>query len=403
MARIFEGKRVILGVSGGIAAYKAIELARQLTLNGSQVDVMLTESAYQFVTPLAFQTLTRRPVHGAVFEGWSGEYHGHISLAEEADVFVVAPATANTIARLAHGLADDMLTVSALATPAPMVVAPAMDHYMYLHPATQDNLATLARRGVRLVGPDQGRLASGAQGHGRMVAPERLLASIRAALAVDGPLAGRTVVVSAGPTREPLDPIRYLSNRSSGKMGYAIAQAFLDAGASVRLVSGPTSLTPPPEASFVSVESAMEMAEAVQRLVSDADALVMAAAVGDYRPLEVAQEKIKKSGEDVELRLTRTTDILATVNRPGLIKVGFAAETTNLIDYARGKLSAKNLDLIVANNATGTMGSDESEAYFLEPGGNPQQVPKTAKGELSEILVDRVVELFERQSRNGHS
>ncbi|ACZ38463.1 bifunctional phosphopantothenoylcysteine decarboxylase/phosphopantothenate--cysteine ligase CoaBC [Sphaerobacter thermophilus] len=394
MTTILKGKRIVLGVSGGIAAYKSVELARELTLAGAQVDVVMTRAAREFVGPLTFETLTRRPVRTEVFEQWTEAESGHVSLGERADLMIIAPATAQVIAKLAHGLADDMLSVTALATPAPVIVAPAMDYHMYQHPATQANLRTLADRGVRIVGPDEGLLASGLVGPGRLVPTTRLMDAIRATLGSNGPLAGVRVVVTAGPTREPLDPLRFLSNRSSGKMGYALVAAAIDAGASVTLITGPTALTPHSEASVIGVESAAEMADAVQTAVQDADVLIMTAAVADYRPASVAEHKIKKSSDDLTLNLTRTTDILASIDRPGLLKVGFAAETTSLLDYARDKLRAKHLDLIVANDARTSMGSDEGWAYLLEPGKEAEEVGPTSKAELAEVIIDRVASLL---------
>ena len=394
MSQLLNAKHIVLGVSGGIAAYKSIELARDLTLAGALVDVMLTRSALEFVRALPFETLTRRKVYSEVFVPWTDDVHGHISMAERADAMIIAPATANTIARLAHGLADDMLTVSALACTAPLIVAPAMDHNMYLHPATQENLRILRARDVRIVGPEQGALASGAIGFGRLSSVERLVDAVRAACAQNGPLAGKRVVVSAGPTREAIDPIRFVSNRSSGKMGYRLAEAFLDAGALVTLISGPTGLRPPAEASVVAVESAREMAEAVSAAVAGADVLVMAAAVADYRPAEVAAHKIKKSDSDLTLRMERTTDILASTSRPGLLKVGFAAETRDLLASAHDKLARKQLDLIVANEGPVTMGSEESRAYFLARDGEPEELSLMPKRDLAQLMVERVIELL---------
>jgi len=394
MVTVLKGRRVVLGVSGGIAAYKTVELARNLTRAGAQVDVILTQAALEFVTPLTFQTLTMRPVHTAVFESWTQAAKGHISLGEEADVLVVAPATANVLAKLATGLADDMLTVTALATTAPVIIAPAMDHHMYLHPATQHNLRTLKTRGAHLVGPDQGPLASGLVGYGRLVPTARIEDEIRAVLGAEGRLAGCRLVVTAGPTREAIDPIRFLSNRSSGKMGYAVAAAALDAGAEVILISGPSALTPPYTANVMEVETAGEMFDAVERAIDGADALIMTAAVADYRPATVAEHKIKKTEEDLVLSLVRTADILASIRRPGLVKVGFAAETTSVIDYARAKLRSKDLDLIVANEARSTMGSDESAAFLIHHGTEPVAVGPAAKSEVAEAIVDRVAELI---------
>lgn len=397
MARILRNKRIVLGVSGGIAAYKIIELARDLTVAGAQVDVVMTRSAHKFVTPLTFETLTRRPVRTEVFEQWTDAEQGHVSLGEQADVMIVAPATANVIAKLAHGLADDMLSITALSLNAPLIVAPAMDHHMYCHPATQANLQTLRDRGVQIVGPDHGALASGIVGHGRLVPVGQLLDTIRATLGANGPLAGKEVIVTAGPTREALDPIRFLSNRSSGKMGYALAQAAIDAGARVTLVTGPTALTPPATAKVVHVESAAEMTEAVFELVPNAHALVMTAAVADYRPALVAEHKIKKTNEELTLTMARTTDILASIDQPGLVKIGFAAETTSLLDYAQGKLRAKHLDLIVANDARQSMGSDQGWAYLLRPGEEAEEVGPMPKTALAEVIIDRVAELVAAQ------
>jgi phosphopantothenoylcysteine decarboxylase/phosphopantothenate--cysteine ligase len=394
MSRLLNGKHIVLGVSGGIAAYKAIEFARNLTQSGALVDVMLTRSALEFLQPLPFETLTRRKVYSEVFIPWTDDLHGHISMAERADAMIVAPATANTIAKLAHGMADDMLTVSALACTAPLIIAPAMDHNMYLHPATQENLRILRERGVRLIGPERGPLASGAIGFGRLSPVERLTEAVRAACAMSGPLAGKRVVVSAGPTRESIDPIRFVSNRSSGKMGYQIADAFLDAGALVTLVSGPTALRPPGEATLVPVASAHEMAAAVAEAVAGADVLVMAAAVADYRPAEIATQKIKKSDADLTLRMERTVDILASTSRAGLLKVGFAAETHDLLASAQDKLTRKQLDLIVANEGPATMGSDESRAYFLTREGEPEELPLMPKSDLAHLIVERVVQLL---------
>lgn len=393
MIRVLRDRRIVLGVSGGIAAYKCIELARALTQGGALVDVLLTEAALQFVTPLTFQALTRRPVHTTVFESWDARSAGHVTLGAEADLMVVAPATANVIAKLAHGLADDALTVTALACPAPLIIAPAMDHHMYHHPATQANLRTLRERGVVIVGPESGPLASGMVGEGRLVEPESLLAVIRATLGRHGPLAGARVVVTAGPTREPIDPIRFISNHSSGRMGYALAEAARDAGAQVTLITGPTERQPPFEVEVIHVQTAAEMAEAVQAAVETADALIMCAAVADYRPSRVAPEKIKKTEEQLSLPLERTIDILASVQRPGLVKVGFAAETERLLEHGRAKLEAKRLDLLVANDARQTMGRDESQAYLLTAEREPEALPRLPKTVLAEIIVDRVARL----------
>jgi phosphopantothenoylcysteine decarboxylase / phosphopantothenate---cysteine ligase len=399
---VLHNARILLGVTGGIAVYKVIELVRQLRQAGSHVDVLMTRSAEKFVTALTFETLTRRPVRRDVFEQWTEAEAGHVSLAENADIMVIAPATANTIAKLAHGLADDMLTVSALACPGSILVAPAMDHHMYLNPATQDNIETLRSRGIHIVGPDQGELASGIIGQGRLVPPERILGVIRKILGSKGPLSGKQVVVSAGATREPLDPIRFLSNRSSGRMGYAIAQALVDAGADTTLISAATDLEPPVGTTLVEVESAADMHRAVVNSTLAADALIMAAAVGDYAPREVSDEKVKKSDEDLNVQLTRTIDILATTNRHGMVKVGFAAETTNLAEYAARKLVTKGVQLLVANDARLAMGSTENKAYFFRPGLEPEDLPLMSKDELARRIVVELCHLIEQQNEPGN-
>jgi phosphopantothenoylcysteine decarboxylase / phosphopantothenate---cysteine ligase len=400
---ILHGKRVLLGVTGGIAAYKTIELVRSLCQASATIDVLMTRSAEQFVTPLTFETLTRRPVRRDVFEQWTESEAGHVTLAEQADVFVIAPATANTIAKIAHGLADDMLTVSALACPGPILIAPAMDHHMYLNAATQANLQTLQDRGIEIIGPDQGELASGIVGHGRLVSPETLLGAIRQTLGRSGPLMGKHVVVSSGATREPIDPIRFLSNRSSGRMGHAIAQAAIDAGARTTLVTGPSNITPPYGAKVVQVESAADMHEAIESATKEADALIMAAAVGDYAPRDVSEQKMKKTDDDLVLHLTRTVDILASTPRDHLIKIGFAAETANLFEYASGKLASKGVDLLVANDARLAMGSDEIRAYFFRPGSDPEELPRMSKNELATRIAVELSRLFDARAAEGAS
>jgi phosphopantothenoylcysteine decarboxylase / phosphopantothenate---cysteine ligase len=396
---LLQGKRILLGVTGGISAYKVIDLVRSLKKAGSHVDVVMTESAVKFVTPYTFETLSRQPVRIGAFEQWTESDSGHVSLAERADIMVIAPATANTIAKLAHGLADDMLSVCALACPAPMLVAPAMDHHMFLNQATQSNLAKLVERGIRITGPEQGELASGIIGHGRLVEPERILGEIRSILGETGPLAGKHIVVSAGATREALDPIRYISNRSSGRMGYAIAQALIDAGARTTLVSAPTDLMEPVGVNLVSVESASDMHTAVQEAIRDADGLIMAAAVGDYAPEHISNEKVKKTEDDLTIELKRTVDILATTNKPGLVKIGFAAETANLIAYATAKLTSKGVDLLVANNARQAMGSLENQAHLFRPGCEPEELPLMTKDELASRIVSELAMVFDARAK----
>ncbi len=390
-------KHIALGVTGSIAAYKVVELARMCVMAGAMVDVLMTEGATRFVTPLTFATLTQRRVWTTPYEPWSESEEGHISVGRRADLFVVAPATADMLAKLAHGLADDMVSLSALATSAPLVLAPAMNHYMWLHPAVQANIAMLQARGAHIIGPDEGPLASGFIGLGRLVTMERLFAEIVRLLDPRHDLAGRRVVVTAGGTREPLDPVRYLGNRSSGRMGYAIATAALARGAMVTLVSGPATLAPPAGVSFVPVETAAEMEAATRRAIVDADALIMSAAVADFRPARVAAHKIKKrpDGAVPEIALERTPDILAGLRDVRIVKIGFAAETDDLLQNARQKLAAKGLAMIVANDAVATIGARDSTATFLYADGRVEEQPEMAKEALAERIIDRVIALLE--------
>jgi phosphopantothenoylcysteine decarboxylase/phosphopantothenate--cysteine ligase len=363
---VLSGKRLVLGVTGSIAAYKIATLASHLTQAGALVDVVMTTAATRFISPLTLQALTGRPVYTDMWETETGgglpTHIAHVGLAEGADLLVVAPATANTLAKLALGLADNLLTVTALAARCPMVVAPAMDGGMFDHPTTQANLAALAARdGVTLVGPATGRMASGLEGLGRMVEPETLLGACRMALGSGGTLAGHKVVVTAGGTRESLDPVRFLSNWSSGKQGFALAQAALDHGAEVALIAAPTDLPTPVGAERIDAVSTEDMLEAVLAEAAGeppASALLMAAAVSDFRPASRAQHKIKKAQDGVpELELEATPDILNAVAQTGRrpeVVVGFAAESQNVEENARAKLARKKLDLIVANDITAT-------------------------------------------------
>jgi len=404
---VLQGRRILLGVTGGIAAYKICTLASRLTQAGAEVDVVMTEAATRFVAPLTFQALTGRPVYTDL---WSTPGPGlpthiaHVGLAHGAQLVVIAPATANTLAKLAHGLADNLLTTLALAATCPMLVVPAMDVGMWSNPATQANVETLRARGVHLAGPTQGRMASGLEGEGRMIEPEEILGHIRLVLGRQGPLAGRRVVVTAGPTREFLDPVRFLSNPSSGRQGFALAQAALDRGAAVTLIAGPTHLPTPVGAERVAVTSAQEMRDAVLEAVAEADALLMAAAVADYRPEETVPRKIKKKEDrGLTLRLTRTPDVLAAVaerrtetGHPRVI-VGFAAESHDLIANARAKMEAKRLDLIVANDVTAPdagFGVETNRVVILDPQGGVQELPLMSKSAIAEIILDRVVDLL---------
>jgi len=392
-----SGKHIALGVTGSIAAYKVVELARLCVAAGATVDVLMTEGATRFVTPLTFATLTQRRVWTTPYEPWSEAEEGHISVGRRADVFVVAPATADMLAKLAHGIADDMICLSALATSAPLVLAPAMNHFMWLHPAVRANVATLVERGAHIVGPDEGPLASGFVGLGRLVTMERLFAEIVGLFGRRSELAGRRVVVTAGGTQEPLDPVRYLGNRSSGRMGYAIAAVAAARGAAVTLVSGPTALVPPAGTTYVPVETAAEMEAATRQAIADADALVMSAAVADFRPVRMAAHKIKKTpdGASPEIVLERTPDILAGLRDVPMVKIGFAAETDDLLANARQKLAAKGLAMIVANDAVATIGARDSAATFLHADGRVEEQPAMAKELLAERIIDRVVALLE--------
>jgi phosphopantothenoylcysteine decarboxylase/phosphopantothenate--cysteine ligase len=392
-----KGKAIVLGVTGGIAAYKAAALCSHLVKAGALVDVILTDAAREFVTPLTFQALTHRPVVTEMFTLLAETEIGHVSLAKRADLLICAPATANTLAKMAAGLADNMLTTTALATEAPILIAPAMESHMWANSLTQDNVARLVRlRDVTLVGPGEGRLASGASGVGRMSEPEEILDAARWVLARSGPLAGRWVAVTAGGTREPLDPIRFLGNRSSGRMGYALARVARDLGARVTLVST-TGRLAPFGTELVSVETASEMCRAVLQVLPDVDVLLMAAAVADYRPARQAEQKIKKTKEDLVLELSGTTDILAQVadrRRDDQVIVGFAAETENLRENALGKLRQKHLDLIVANDARRAMGAAENQVLFLSADGTEEQLPMLSKDEVAGRILDRVVTLL---------
>ncbi len=393
-------RRVVHAVTGGIAAYKAADVTSKLVQFGAEVDVVLTAGAREFIQPLTFSALTRRDVHVDPFAEWSAERAGHVTLAAEADVLLVAPATANSLARLSLGLADDLLGMVALASRAPLVIAPAMEHGMWHHPATQEHLHRLVERGAHVVGPEPGRLASGASGDGRLAAAEAIVGAVRLVLGRSGPLTGTTVVVSAGGTHEPIDPVRYIGNRSSGLMGYVLAQAALDLGARVTLVTGPAHIAPPYGATVVQVETAKQMQEAVQSAVETAQVLIMAAAVSDFRPATSFDQKYKKTGPEsgLTLELVQNPDILAGINRPGLLKVGFAAETEQHVFNAQQKLERKSLAMIVANDATATIGGADSTAVLLIREQVPEVLPKMSKADLAAVILDRVTRLVAQRS-----
>jgi len=396
MAGPLADKHVVLGVTGSIACYKALDLASKLMQAGALVDIIMSYGATQFITPLAFRSLTHRVVVTDTFDPDSEYSVEHVALAHQADVIVVAPATVHCIAKLALGLADDPLTTTIVAAKCPLVVAPAMDGNMFDHPATQANLATLKERGVVIAGPGIGRLASGLSGVGRLLETPELLGHISYAMGKDGDLAGRTVVVSAGGTMEPIDPVRVITNHSSGKMGYALAEAARDRGADVVLVTAPTSLADPALVKVVQVRTAEEMGQAIQEHVTKADALVMAAAVADYRPTETAGQKIKKADDDLNISLAKTTDILKSA-KGNFVRVGFAAESQNLVENAKAKVGSKNLDLIAANDITAEgsgFGSDTNKVTLIDRDLAVEELPLLSKYEVSNQILDRVKRLF---------
>ncbi|MBX5451186.1 bifunctional phosphopantothenoylcysteine decarboxylase/phosphopantothenate--cysteine ligase CoaBC [Thermogemmatispora sp.] len=452
--KVLLNRRIIVGVCGGIACYKAADLVSKLQQAGALVDVIMTERAEEFVRPLTFAALSHRPVYSDLWQAAEHAAELHIELARAAELLAIVPATANTLAKLAHGIADNLLTAVALATRAPLLLAPAMDAEMYEHPATQANLALLRERGAHIVPPEVGHLASGAIGPGRLPETAHLLGAVRWLLGRTGDLAGRRVVVTAGGTREPLDPVRFLGNRSSGKMGFALAAEALARGAQVRLISAPTALTPPYGAEFEEVETALQMLEAVRNAVATADVLVMNAAVADFRPATPVPRKIKKeelgshaseeagapvqAKEELTLRLVRNPDILqelahlsavptepqataltqqasdaarsaevsgASLSRSSdrsarphrLIRVGFAAETHDVLSYARQKLAQKGLDLLVANDITrpdSGFGSDTNKVYICHADGGLEELPVMPKEEVAAAIWDRIVPLL---------
>ena len=389
-------RRILLGVSGGIAAYKAAELVRRLRERGADVQVVMTAGSKQFVTPLTFQALSGRPVRDDLWDEAAEDAMGHIELARWAELVLIAPASADLIARLAIGRADDLLTTLVLATRAPVWIAPAMNRFMWSNVATSENVATLVSRGVRLLGPDAGEQACGEVGIGRMLEPEAIAAEVFAS-ELHGSLSGLHLVISAGPTREPLDPVRFISNRSSGKMGFAVAAAARDAGARVTLVSGPVALATPAGVARIDVETAEQMYRAVHAAIADADLYIGAAAVADYTPARCATQKIKKSSECLELSLQRAPDILASVaaleRRP--FTVGFAAETTDVEKHAREKLARKRLDLIAANEvgADRAFDREDNALLVLWPGGR-RELELKSKADLAREFIAIVAERY---------
>jgi phosphopantothenoylcysteine decarboxylase/phosphopantothenate--cysteine ligase len=385
-------QRIVLGVSGGIAAYKSADLVRRLREGGAEVRVVMTRAAREFVTPLTFQALSGHPVRDDLFDAAAESAMGHIELARWADLVLIAPATADCMARLAAGLADDLLTTLCLATSAPLVLAPAMNHHMWAHPATRANCETLANRGVRLLGPAVGDQACGEHGPGRMLEPAEIATAVleRRTTALEG----RRVVVTAGPTREDLDPVRYLGNRSSGRMGFAVAAAAAAAGAHVTLIAGPVTLETPPDVERLDVRSALEMRSAVMKAVARADVFIGVAAVADYRPVERAPHKLKRDRDHARIELIANPDIIAEVAglEPRPLIVGFAAETADLVRHARDKLSRKRLDMIAANlvGRNGCGFEAEENEILLVTDGEEKPLGRGSKRQLAAMLIDEI-------------
>jgi len=393
---MLANKTIVLGITGSIAAYKAADIASKLTQAGARVEVVMTESATKFIAPLTLRSLTGRPVVTDMFELASEFSIEHMALAEAADIVAIAPATANIIAKLAAGISDDMLTCTVLATKAPVIVAPAMHANMFQNSVTQDNLAKLKARGFTIVEPAYGRLASGEMGLGRLAEVDKIIGTIQQVLGRSGDLAGKRIVVTAGGTQEPIDPVRHIGNRSSGKMGYAVAEAARDRGATVSLITAPTTLPEPVGIEVVSIRTATEMKEAVARATAQVDALIMAAAVVDYQPQTVAKAKIKKrEAPSLTLELIRTPDILTEV-KGNFLKVGFAAESEDVVANARRKLEGKQLDIIVANDITDAnsgFGVDTNKVTLIDRDGKIESLPLLTKREVADKILDKVVEL----------
>jgi phosphopantothenoylcysteine decarboxylase/phosphopantothenate--cysteine ligase len=393
---MLANKTVVLGITGSIAAYKAADIASKLNQAGARVEVVMTESATKFITPLTLRSITGRPVVTDMFEPGSEFSIEHVALAEAADTVVIAPATACIIAKMAAGISDDVLTCTVLATKAPIILAPAMNVNMFENPITQDNLNKLKARGFIIVDPTHGRLASGKIGLGRLAEVDKIIGIIQQVLGMGGDLAGKRMVVTAGGTQEPIDPVRHIGNRSSGKMGYAMAEAARDRGASVTLITAPDSLPEPVGMEVVHIQTATQMKEAVAKAVVQADGLIMAAAVADYQPKEVAETKIKKGTPSLNLELVRTADILSEV-KGDFFKVGFAAEIEDIVANARQKLENKQLDLIVANDITDKdsgFGADTNKVILIDRDGKVESLPLLTKREVADKILDRVVEFL---------
>ncbi len=400
-----QNRRIILGISGGIAAYKAAELTRLLVKAGAEVRVVMTKAAEAFITPLTLQALSGNEVRSALFDSAHEAAMGHIELARWADLILIAPASANTLARLAHGLADDLLSTLCLASPSPVMTAPAMNQQMWAHPATRQNMSLLTQRGIALIGPANGEQACGDVGPGRMEEPATILAAVNAHFAA-GRLAGCKLLLTLGPTREPLDPVRFLSNRSSGKMGMALTRAAVNAGADVTIVAGPTALPEPQGVKRINVETAAQMHHHVMQEATGKDIFIATAAVSDYRAANISAQKIKKSAEQIELTLVKNPDILADVSAsfPQLFCVGFAAETHDLEKHARDKLASKRLDMIAANPVNDGLGfdRDDNSLEVFWPGGQ-QSLPVSSKQQLATALIELIANRYNKDHKRHAS
>ena len=402
MSELFKDKHILLGVTGSIACYKSVDLASKLTQAGALVEVVMTQAAEKFVAPITFQTVTGRKVYGDSALWGADEHVLHIQLAEDADLILIAPATANTIAKLANGFADNLLTLIVLASSCPLLIAPAMDGNMYHHPSTQANLDVLKERDIAVLGPASGHLASGIKGEGRMLEPIELFQRLQYLLSRNGPLQGKHVLVTAGGTQEPIDPVRFITNRSSSKQGYALSQAALDMGADVTLITAPTCLSPPFGATVLRVHTAKEMHDAVMRNIDRADILIMAAAVADFKPVNQSGAKLKKKEGVPEIKLEPTIDILQSVAKRkaeknlSIFVVGFAAETEDLEASAFDKLSQKKLDMIVANDVSAEDAGfqvDTNRVSILFPDGSVERVDLMTKMEISRLILEKIVQI----------
>jgi len=397
---MLANKTIVLGITGSVAAYKAADIASKLVQAGARVEVVMTEAATRFITPLTLRSITHGAVVTDMFDLASQHAVEHIALGEAADVVVIAPATASTIANLAMGIADDMVSLTVLATKAPVMVAPTMDANMFENPVTQENLAKLKARGFTIIEPGYGRLASGKVGWGRLADAEKIIAAITQVLGKSGDLKGKRMVVTAGGTQEPIDPARHIGNPSSGKMGYAIAQAARDRGAKVTLITAPTSLPDPAGVEAIHIRTAAEMKAAVAKAVARADALIMAAAVADYQPKTAAKTKIKKETSSLTLELVRTPDIITEV-KGNFLRVGFAAESEDVVANAKKKLQKKRLDLIVANDITDKesgFGVDTNKVTLIDKKGKAEKLPLMSKREVADRILDRVVGMLGKKA-----